>query len=100
MKRKVFAFVLYFYIIQIYCVHPQSAIGLGLGSGNKPNTRIIQLKSGSFDFLKKQNYLVVNYDYSNMSVGNDFEKENDFLRMKTDELNASNRGKGDKWKQE
>ena len=99
MKSRVLL-LFFLYLIQIYCVHAQSAIGLGLGSGNKPNTRIIELKSGSFDFLIKQNYLVVNYDYSNMSVGNDLENEIDFLRMKTDELNASNSGKGDKWKQE
>lgn len=57
----------------------------------------IQVKSGSFDFLKGQKTLLVQYDYSNMEVGK-FDKEADYIDSKVAEGNKAEEGKGDKWK--
>ena len=57
----------------------------------------IELKSGSFDFLKGQKTLLVQYDYSNMAVGK-YDKETDYIDIKVTEGNNAEVGKGDKWK--
>jgi hypothetical protein len=57
----------------------------------------IEVKSGSFDFLKGQKVLLVQYDYSNMAVGK-YDKEADYIDAKVAENNKAEAGKGDKWK--
>jgi hypothetical protein len=57
----------------------------------------IEVKSGSFDFLKGQKTLLVQYDYSNMAVGK-YDKEADYIDSKVAEENKAAAGKGDKWK--
>jgi len=59
----------------------------------------IQVKSGSFDFLKGQKSIMVKYDYSDMAVGK-FDKEADYIESKVAEGNKAEAGKGDKWKTE
>jgi hypothetical protein len=59
----------------------------------------IEVKSGSFDFLKGQKTLLVQYDYSNMSVGK-YDKEADYVNAKVEENNKAEAGKGDTWKSE
>ena len=59
----------------------------------------ITLKSGSVNVLKGQKTLLVEYDYSNMSVGK-FDKEADYIDQKVTEGNAAESGKGDKWKKD
>jgi hypothetical protein len=58
----------------------------------------IVLKSGSFDFLKDQQTILVKYDYSNLSVGK-FDKEDDYIAKKVTDYNKDEAGKGDKWKE-
>jgi hypothetical protein len=58
----------------------------------------IEVKSGSFDFLKDQQTLLVKFDYSNLSVGK-FEKEEDYVKEKAADYNKDEAGKGDKWKE-
>lgn len=57
----------------------------------------ITVKSGSVEGLKGQKALLVQYDYSDMSVGK-FDKEADYINQKVTEGNAAEAGKGDKWK--
>jgi len=59
----------------------------------------IEVKSGSFDFLKGQKTLLVQYDYSNMAVGK-YEKEAEYIDIKVSEGNTAEPGKGDNWKKE
>ena len=59
----------------------------------------IEVKSGSFDFLKEQKILLVQYDYSNMSVGK-YDKEADYIDQKVAEGNKAEPGKGDKWEKD
>jgi hypothetical protein len=59
----------------------------------------ITMKSGSVSGLKGQKILLVQYDYSNMSVGK-FDKEADYIAQKVTEGNGAEPGKGDKWKQD
>jgi hypothetical protein len=70
-----------------------------LSTGIGLQAQKIEVKSGSFEFLKGQKYLLVQYDYSNMSVGK-YDKETDYIDLKVAEGNAAEPGKGDKWKQE
>ncbi|MFH0759472.1 MAG: hypothetical protein V2B15_19450 [Bacteroidota bacterium] len=56
-----------------------------------------EVTEGSLDFLKGQKILLVTYDYNNMSVGV-FPTEEEYINKKVTELNASEPGKGDKWK--
>jgi hypothetical protein len=79
--------IIYFLLIQ------------ALISGSYLNAQKITLKSGSLGFLKGQKSLLVTYDYSNMAVGK-YEKEADYVDLKTNEGNAAEPGKGDKWRQE
>jgi hypothetical protein len=59
----------------------------------------IEVKSGSFDFLKGEKILLVQYDYSNMSVGK-YDKEADYIDQKVAEGNDAEPGKGDQWKKD
>lgn len=55
------------------------------------------LKSGDLKSLKSQKDLKVEYDYSNMGVG-DFKTEDEYVNKKVKENNDKEKGKGDKWK--
>jgi len=68
-------------------------------SGMILNAQRVELKSGSFDFLKDQKTMLVKYDYSNMSVGK-YDKEDDYIKDKVKEGNDAEPGKGDKWKED
>lgn len=57
----------------------------------------IVVKSGDLDFLKDQKKINIEYDYSNMGVGK-FDKEEDYITKKVDELNKKEAGTGDEWK--
>jgi hypothetical protein len=67
-------------------------------SGPFTNAQKLVLKSGSVDFLKGQQILLVKFDYSNLGVGK-FEKEDDYVKQKVDDYNKDEAGKGDKWKE-
>lgn len=56
----------------------------------------IKVVKGDLDFLKGQSELLVEYDYSNMSVGK-FEREEDYVAKKVAEYNEKEPGKGDEW---
>lgn len=58
----------------------------------------VTLKSGSLDFLKGQQIILVKYDYSNMGVGK-FDKEEDYITQKVADYNKKEAGTGDKWKE-
>jgi len=75
------------------------ALMLTMLGGFSLQAQKITLKSGNLDALKGQKALLVQYDYSNMSVGK-YEKEADYIDLKTTEGNAAEPGKGDKWKKE
>ncbi len=70
-----------------------------LFAGISLHAQKIEVKSGNFDFLKGQKALLVQYDYSNMSVGK-YDKEADYIDLKVAEGNDAEPGKGDKWKKE
>lgn len=59
----------------------------------------ITVTSGSLDALKGQKTFLVKYDYSNMAVGK-YEKESEYVELKTKEGNDAVPGKGDAWKKE
>jgi len=61
------------------------------------NAQKLVLKSGTMDFLKGQQTLLVKYDYSNIAVGK-FDKEEDYVTNKVADYNKDEAGKGDKWK--
>lgn len=62
------------------------------------NAQKMVLKNGSFDFIKDQKTVLVEYDYSNLGVGK-FDKEDDYITKKMAEYNKDEAGKGDKWKE-
>ena len=70
-----------------------------LFAGISLHAQKIEVKSGNFDFLKGQKALLVQYDYSNMSVGK-YDKEADYIDLKVAEGNDAEPGKGDNWKKE
>lgn len=67
-------------------------------SGHFSHAQKLVLKSGSVDFLKGQQILLVSFDYSNLGVGK-FEKEDDYVKQKVADYNKDEAGKGDKWKE-
>ena len=70
-----------------------------LSSGLCVNAQKMDVKSGSVDALKGQKTLLVQYDYSNMSVGK-YDKEADYIDLKVADGNNAEPGKGDKWKKD
>ena len=58
---------------------------------------IINLRSGSLDFLKGETQVNVEYGYENMRVGK-FEREQDYIDKKVAEFNKE-AGKGELWRQ-
>lgn len=59
----------------------------------------ISVTSGSLDAMKGQKTFLVKFDYSNMAVGK-YDKEAEYVDLKTTEGNAAEPGKGDNWKKE
>ena len=59
---------------------------------------IINLRSGSLDFLKGETQVNVEYGYENMRVGK-FEREQDYIDKKVAEFNNKEAGKGELWRQ-
>lgn len=57
----------------------------------------IKINSGDTGFLKGQKKINVVYDYSNMGVGK-FDKEEDYIKDKSEKLNEKEPGRGDEWK--
>ncbi|HEX2395439.1 MAG TPA: hypothetical protein VHI78_08835 [Bacteroidales bacterium] len=62
------------------------------------NAQKIALKNGSFAPLKGEKTIMVQYDYSNLSVGK-FDKEDDYIAKKVADYNKDEAGKGEKWKE-
>ncbi len=58
----------------------------------------IKVTKGDLSFLKGQTAVLLEYDYSNMSVGK-FDKEEDYIAKKVAEYNEAEAGKGDTWKE-
>jgi len=56
----------------------------------------LKFSEGDFNFMKGENVLNVEYDYSNMGVGK-YENEKDYVDKKVADMNESEAGKGDKW---
>jgi hypothetical protein len=79
MKKTVLLFSLL--LITLCLVHAQKVV----------------IKSGSFDFLRNQKVILVQFDYSNLGVGK-FDKEDDYIAKKVADYNKSEAGKGDNWK--
>lgn len=63
-------------------------------------SQVIQVKKGSLDFLTGLKEIRVTYDYSDMLIGYDNEKEEDYVTRKVQEHNSAKPGKGDFWKAE
>jgi hypothetical protein len=57
----------------------------------------IKVESGDIKALKGVTELKIEYDYSNLGVG-DFEIEDDYINKKVAELNEDEAGTGDSWK--
>ncbi|MBU8893151.1 MAG: hypothetical protein KOO66_10260 [Bacteroidales bacterium] len=57
----------------------------------------IKVTQGDLSFLKGQSEVLLEYDYSEMSVGK-FDKEEDYVNKKVAEYNKAEAGRGDKWK--
>lgn len=62
------------------------------------NAQKITLKNGSFAPLKGEKTLLVEYDYSDLSVGK-YDKEDDYIAKKVEDYNKGEAGKGEKWKE-
>lgn len=73
-----------------------SSLLLALGLYTSATAQKLVVYEGNLNFLKDQKTLNVNYDYSNMSVG-DFEKEQDYIDEKVKEKNKDKAGEGDTW---
>ena len=56
----------------------------------------IKVTDGSLDVLKSEKDINIEYSYNNLAVGK-FDKEADYVKNKTEELNKKEAGKGDKW---
>src|SRR6187551_1544286 len=56
----------------------------------------INVEAGNLDFLKNETKIRVEYDYSNMSVG-EYYKEEDYIKMKVEEADKDKPGDGAKW---
>ena len=56
----------------------------------------IKTTEGSFDVLKNETSINIEFTYENISVGK-FDKEEDYIKKKKDEYNAKEPGKGDNW---
>lgn len=56
----------------------------------------IKITEGSLDVLKNEKDINIEYTYNNLAVGK-FDKEADYVKNKTEELNKKEAGKGDKW---
>jgi|WetSurSiteA1Bulk_404760.scaffolds.fasta_scaffold00373_2 hypothetical protein len=70
---------------------------VGLFTGLCANAQKMVLKSGSFEFIKDQKTILVQYDYSNLGVGK-YDKEEDYVAKKVEDYNKDEAGKGEKWK--
>ncbi|ELR69019.1 hypothetical protein C900_05577 [Fulvivirga imtechensis AK7] len=57
----------------------------------------MKITSGDPGFLKGQKKINVVYDYSNMGVGK-FDREEDYVKDKSEKLNEKESGRGDEWK--
>ncbi len=57
-----------------------------------------KLKSGSFEALKGQTVINLQYDYSKMAVGK-FDNEQDYINKRVADMNKKEAGTGDKWAQ-
>ena len=66
-------------------------------AGSGLNAQKIILKNGSVNALKEVQALLVQYDYSNLSVGK--YKEEDYISKKVQDYNKDEAGKGEKWKE-
>jgi len=80
--KKLFLFMMVQLLIAGMCINAQKMV----------------LQSGSLDFLKDQQTILVKYDYSNLAVGK-FDKEDDYIEKKVSDYNKDEAGKGDKWKE-
>lgn len=60
----------------------------------------IKIESGDFDFLKGEEIVKLEYDYSDMAVGK-FDREEDYVNKKVDEYNKKypGTGRGEQWKE-
>ena len=58
----------------------------------------IKVESGSFDVLKGQETVAVEYTYDNMAVGK-YKNEQDYIDKKVEEYNKKEPGTGDTWKE-
>jgi hypothetical protein len=57
----------------------------------------MKVTSGDLSALKGTKMLKIEYDYSDMSVG-DFDKEDDYIAKRVTEMNEKEAGTGDNWK--
>jgi len=62
------------------------------------NAQKITIKKGSFDALKGQESVNVEFTYDNMAVGK-FKNEQDYIDKKVKEYNDDEAGKGDQWRE-
>ncbi|MFT3826122.1 MAG: hypothetical protein QM731_19525 [Chitinophagaceae bacterium] len=56
----------------------------------------IKVTEGNLDVLKSEKDINIEYSYNNLAVGK-YDKEADYVKNKTEELNKKEAGKGDKW---
>ncbi|MGN6648158.1 MAG: hypothetical protein ACTHJT_16660 [Cytophaga sp.] len=70
--------------------------GFLLLAGVQAFSQEIVLESGDLSFLKNESKIRVEYDYSNVSVG-EYAKEEDYIKMKVDEAEKNKPGSGATW---
>ncbi|MES1220212.1 MAG: hypothetical protein ABUT20_32220 [Bacteroidota bacterium] len=56
----------------------------------------IRVKEGNRDVLKNENSINLEFTFDNLSVGK-YDKEQDYIKAKTDEYNKKEPGRGDTW---
>lgn len=59
-------------------------------------TQEVDLTKGDLSFLKGETTINIEFTFEKMSVG-DFSKEADYIKKRTEELNAKEPGSGDTW---
>jgi len=56
----------------------------------------VKLEEGDLSVLKGEQSIAIEFTYDPMAVGK-FDKESDYVKSRTDEINKKNPGKGDAW---
>jgi hypothetical protein len=67
-----------------------------ISAATAANAQEVGLSKGNLDILKDETTINIEFTYEKMSVG-DFNKEADYIKKRTEELNEKSPGSGDAW---